>query len=228
MARKHHPPWEPTAADRALAAALGPDAAFVPIEGGWAFARCTPCLHAPRSAVLDLVTGAHEAWPDAARGLLRRRIRATAQAPFDRDVVRVTAKRVSLVPPAPGPVGDPLHDLGPAAARARAMAEDALGSGPGVTARLEADGTVLEARNALSANATFHAEIVLLLGWWARTGRGLPAGARIRVSLQPCRMCAALIVACACGPVEVAYDAPDPGPFARGTALQRLGWERAS
>ena len=54
----------------------------------------------------------------------------------------------------------------------------------------------------------------------------LPAGYRLETSLQCCRMCAAVVVASVAGPIEVVYAERDPGRFARGTALQRLGWER--
>ena len=82
---------------------------------------------------------------------------------------------------------------------------------------------------AVNRNATHrceHAEWRLVHGWTERTGSGLPTGARIGVTLQCCRMCAALIAAAADGPVEVVYAEEDRGRLARGTVLQQLGWER--
>ena len=223
MARKHHPTWTPAEADLAVAAALGGPAAYLPLDGGWGYVRGE--VVGPRSPVLDLVQAVYEARPERARALLRQRIRATALAPFDADVVKVAAKRVSLVVAPPGGAVDGLVDLAPFAERARARTGGVVG---GVVATLyDPDGVeLLTARNAASENRTLHAEVALAQGWWARTGQPIPAGARIETSLQCCRMCASVLVAAAAGPLDVVYAEPDPGPFARGTALQRLGWER--
>jgi tRNA(Arg) A34 adenosine deaminase TadA len=195
--------------------------AFLTLDGGWGYVRGE--VRGPRSPVLDLVQAVYEAHPDRARALLRQRIRATVLAPFDADVVKVTAKRVALVTAADGPV-DGLVDLSGFAERARARVGGVDG---GVVATLSVDGTaVLTARNAASENRTLHAELALAQAWWARTGRPIPAGARLETSLQCCRMCAAVLVASVAGPIDVVYAEPDPGRFARGTALQRLGWER--
>src|SRR6185503_9864810 len=78
--------------------------------------------HTPRSAVLDLIQAIEHRFPQAAHTLLRQRIRATSLAPFDRDVVRVTARRVTVVDPGPGAHGSELVDLAPDAAAARAGA----------------------------------------------------------------------------------------------------------
>ena len=65
--------------------------------------------------------------------------------------------------------------------------------------------------------------------------RKLPAGARVLVTLQCCRMCAALICAAsddarARHGVEtlrdVVYAEEDDGKYSDDTALQRRGWER--
>ena len=72
-----------------------------------------------------------------------------------------------------------------------------------------------------------HAELNLVQRWQAAHGPTFPAGSRVVVSLQCCRMCAAVLVDMA--PAEglpVAYLEPEPGRFGRHTALQARGWER--
>ncbi|HMV66994.1 MAG TPA: Bd3614 family nucleic acid deaminase [Myxococcota bacterium] len=60
---------------------------------------------------------------------------------------------------------------------------------------------------------------------WTRAHGPLPRGATFAVSLQPCRMCAAAIVAAASDPLAVAvrYLEPDPGPHAARTWLDEIG-----
>jgi tRNA(Arg) A34 adenosine deaminase TadA len=224
VARKHHRPWSPSAEDRSAAAALGPGAAFVPLDGGFGYVRGT---------VLDLVQAVYEACPGRAHTVLRRRIRTTSPVTaLDRAVADVAAKRVAEVAPA----GDGAivgTDLAPwiAVARARgaravfvpeaADAPDVRPSREVLAVLVDPDGRPrLAARNAAETNRTLHAELNLVQAW----GR-IPAGWRIRTSLQPCRMCAAVIVGAAEGPIRVEYLEPDPGRLATRTLLQALGWE---
>jgi tRNA(Arg) A34 adenosine deaminase TadA len=232
VARKHHRPWAPTAEDRGIAAVLGADAAFVPMDGRIGYVRGSGGL--ARSAVLDLVQAVYEACPGRAHTVLRQRIRVTSPvAPFDRAVVDVAAKRLGFVEAGAEPAGD-LVDLAPWAAVARERGAAALFEpskadvdADGLAAVLvDADGRpVLGARNAAATNRTLHAELNLVQGWVARAG-GVPAGYRVISSLQPCRMCAAILVRAALGPIRVEYRRPDPGRLATRTALQALGWER--
>lgn len=80
--------------------------------------------------------------------------------------------------------------------------------------------------NRHARNRTLHAELCLVVAWHLTHQAPLPAGARLHVTLQPCAMCAALLVDVAEGPIEVIYDTPDPGRFARSTALDAAGWIR--
>jgi len=53
----------------------------------------------------------------------------------------------------------------------------------------------------------------------------------VLVTLQCCKMCAALVCAAADHrgnqkPIEVTYLNPDPGSLAKDTILQQRGWER--
>lgn len=88
------------------------------------------------------------------------------------------------------------------------------------------DRPILGATNRNALNRTLHAEVNLLQGYWDRFQTPLPEGARIYVTLQCCRMCAALIHSCAGNQIAVFYGEKDPGPMARNTALQLAGLER--
>jgi tRNA(Arg) A34 adenosine deaminase TadA len=79
---------------------------------------------------------------------------------------------------------------------------------------------LLESRNTNATHKMRHAEINLLLAWWQRAGGPPPDGARIVVSLKPCRMCAATIWETCAGRVEVLYLDDDPGPHARTTVFE--------
>ncbi len=240
MARKHHAPWVPSPADLALTAQLArphQDLAWLPVGDQVLHTSVTPAAHAPRSAVLDLVQGVYERCPGQAHAALRSRIRTTtARNERDRSVVKVAAKRCTWgLAPRPGTLPDvELVDVSADAARARDRARRAALAPPAIDVRawlaapdiravlLDAEGRPLwAARNDPDPNRTLHAEVCLLQGFAAP----LPPGSTVLVGLQPCRMCAALLVHAATGPLEVRYLAPDPGPFARGTALQALGWE---
>lgn len=97
---------------------------------------------------------------------------------------------------------------------------------PLVAALLGPEGRVwLAARNTAGRNRTQHAELNLVQAWWMISGERLPRDCRIVCSLRPCRMCAAMIVRAAQGPVEVGYLRDDPGRLAQGTVLERLGWQ---
>jgi tRNA(Arg) A34 adenosine deaminase TadA len=263
------PPYRPTPEDRALARRLAAghagEVAFLRGPGGRIyFARCAPGPREPRSAALDLIQGVWQARRDRAHALLRSRILSTGPVHgLDRAAVKVAAKKVAAVTPAeqgdaPGAMA---IDLGPAAARARALAREegaveapdtrgwsaedraawvlqaAAGLAPSgplktrdravVAALFGPDGAALAAaRNTSGDNRLLHAEVNLAQGWFHRTGRGLPDGAQLIVSLQCCRMCAAMLVGCAEGALDVVFCEADPGRFARFTALQRLGLER--
>ena len=234
MALKHHAPWVPSASDRAAARVLGPGVAFLPLDDAMVWVRGSGLPGS--SPVLELVQAVYEAAPERIWTVLRQRIRTTDPVTaFDRAVADVAAKRVAEALPGPGepPV---LVDYGRFAEVAQAKGRAAL-LAPGAPLALHGrDGVVaalvdpagrvcLAARNAGGTNRTLHAETNLVHGWVARTAAGLPEGWRIVTSLQPCRMCAAVIVAAAQGPIRVEYVRADPGPLATRTALQALGWE---
>ena len=87
---------------------------------------------------------------------------------------------------------------------------------------------ILAARNTSGRDRTRHAELELLLAWYARERGPLPEGAQIWTSLQSCRMCAAAIVHAtdAATPITVRYLHEDSGRLSSDTELQRRGWEQ--
>ncbi len=242
MARKHHAPWVPPATDRALAAALGPDAAFLPVDGGvWAL-RHRRAGDEPRSPLLELARAVWARDPGCAHLRLRGRIRLTSPpAPFDADVAAVVARRFAVVPPEPGaspdvtwlaPPPEPDGALAvPPGARSvadwLAWAEASLPAAapseiratadrPVVAVLVGPDGSALgAARNAAGRDRTAHAEVVLL----RRVHGSIPGGSTLVVTLQCCRMCAALWATCAPPDLRVVYGTPEPGRFGRGTRL---------
>jgi len=89
------------------------------------------------------------------------------------------------------------------------------------------------ATNTNGWNRTLHAEVNLVQGHYARSGAGLPPGARIYTTRKPCKMCAGLIW---CGASDlrsltVYYGEEDRGRAARQTVLtlgspERSRWSR--
>jgi tRNA(Arg) A34 adenosine deaminase TadA len=74
-----------------------------------------------------------------------------------------------------------------------------------------------------SKNKTLHAEILAVQRYFEVYGSKLPVGARIYISLKPCRMCAAMIAQMSEDPdyLEVVYFKDDPGPLAQNTVLDK-------
>ncbi len=77
------------------------------------------------------------------------------------------------------------------------------------------------ALNSNHENKTRHAEINLIQSFIERTGKAIPPGSEIFVSLKPCKMCAGLIWETSDSnfPTQITYAKDDPGPHARGTVL---------
>lgn len=238
MARKHHAPFVPSPEDRAVAAIVGPDAAWIPAgDEVWAVRRGRAPTE-PRSPLLELARAVWALDADRAHLRLRARIRVSSQpAPFDADVAKVVAHRLAWIDGAAPGLAPPVRWLPPApevpllplppgptdwrawarsACRPAAPAERRKGSDRPVVAVLtDRGGRALgAAHNAAGRDRTAHAEVVLLRACWP-----VPDGCTLRVTLQCCRMCAALWAACAPADLQVEYDEPDPGPFAVGTAL---------
>lgn len=236
------PPASPLA--RAWAHRLAPDArplAFVLHDHA--------VLHAP--SVLELVDGIGHAYPDQAHALLRSRVFTTHVATAaDRAIVQVCARKLrDAVVPEAGPTADvDIIDLSEAAAASRAHHIDASGvvvpgrpsdwrsllevpsaagalkhrDRPVLAILVDAHGhTVAAARNTNGANRLHHAEVNLLL----RLDGAVPPGCTLYVSLQCCRMCAALWVQATPDELAVRYLRPETGRFGTHTALQDRGWE---
>lgn len=93
-------------------------------------------------------------------------------------------------------------------------------------AACDGEGRLLAAAfNGNARNKTRHAEITLVQAHWETTGRPLPKGARVYVTLKPCRMCSAMLVRACASPedLKVYYWEEDAGPMARATQLEERG-----
>jgi tRNA(Arg) A34 adenosine deaminase TadA len=254
VSRRHHPTFVPTDDDHALAAALGPKAAWLPTDDGvWAVSG--PLWPTPAFALMQAV------WdydPRRAHARLRRRIRTSAPVtPLDHAAAQVAAKRVAYVPPGQGSL-PPITDLTSVALVAAGRWSEALVPAssrlddptrldgwldapvgplatrdrPLLAALVDADGAVLmAARNTAGTNRTRHAEVNLVAAWAAQTGGPLPPGARVVCTLRPCRMCAAMLLHGHAGGLDVVFLHDDPGRLARGTSLdgiaRRASYEQA-
>ncbi len=227
---------------------LGPDVAFVLHPGQvWA----APSV----MDLVEGIWHAHPA--RAHTLLRTRVCSTAPRSDLDHAVVQLCSRRLCAGVPTDGPGADAsprqVMDLGDAAAASRAQHIAASGvelsdpqalleavtalaeSGrlatrarPVVALLLDADGTVLDAaRNTHGTHRLHHAEVNLVQRWRASHGPTFPPGSRVLVSLQCCRMCAALLVdAAPPDGLVVGYLEPEPGRFGRHTALQARGWER--
>ncbi len=249
MPRLYRPTTDDAAAMGGAVSLLGRPVAVLRADQGALAAR----TDAPWGPVVELAQGVWERWPERAHAILRRRVFVDAERDVDAASTPVVAKKRTVLA---GAGGAEVVDLGPAAAAARARLVPvrlgdgtldevalacrreaaALASGPRralsdrpvVAALLVGDQVVLAARNQAGRNRCLHAEVALVQLWWERQGQ-LPAGATVATSLQPCRMCAAVLLAAASTPdrLRVVYAEADPGRFARSTALARGRLERS-
>ena len=82
--------------------------------------------------------------------------------------------------------------------------------------------------NTNHSNRTFHAELNLVQDFFARTGKPIPAGAKIFITLKPCKMCAGAIWVATEDPfsLEVYFSEFDSGRNARWTVLDVGSEER--
>ena len=97
---------------------------------------------------------------------------------------------------------------------------------------LSSDHTVLGyAKNTAEAYRTQHAEMNLIQNYLDKNGRLIPEGSKIAVSLKPCAMCAAKIMAAAerYESLEIIYLHDDPGPKANNSVLIKDSdlWKKA-
>lgn len=81
------------------------------------------------------------------------------------------------------------------------------------------------ARNTNGLNKTLHAEVNLLQRFSSAEKEPLGPGWTLWVTLQSCRMCAAMVEYLAPAGLQVRFGEPETGRFGRGTRLQALGWE---
>lgn len=222
------------------------------------YARYDGPAKAPRSAIVDLIQGVYDHDPRMARKLLRARIQSTAPATeMCLGMVRVSAKRLEapvapidhgLIAPQerllllPGPTPALLEPqaclLDESSLMERALSLKDLvarqefryrSDRPIAALLVSREGEILaQALNANADNRTRHAEVNLIQAYYGRTGRLLPRGARLFVTLKSCKMCAAMIWHCSenVRELEVVYAEEDPGPHGARTVLNPGTHER--
>jgi tRNA(Arg) A34 adenosine deaminase TadA len=80
---------------------------------------------------------------------------------------------------------------------------------------------LLGAWSANEIDRTAHAELNLVRAWFAEHRAPAPAGSTLQVSLRPCAMCAAQILALSGEPgrVRVVFHEEDPGPLSKNSCL---------
>jgi tRNA(Arg) A34 adenosine deaminase TadA len=89
-------------------------------------------------------------------------------------------------------------------------------------ALLDPEGKVLLASWSMTASdRTAHAEVNLVEAWYSLNSEPVPAGSTLHVSLRPCAMCAAQILALAGVPsgLRVVFHEEDPGPASKNSCL---------
>lgn len=196
-----------------------------------------------------MICGVYDRYPERAREILRERIYTSYEPSLlEREMVKLSAKRLSVeAPPArtstevisfpplrlekhpslgkkitteqseklalemASPEQDqrdlPLHE------RDRAVG----------AVLVDQTGTLLAvARNQNAKNKTLHAEYILARGFFEQTGQLIPEGAKVFVTLSPCRMCAAALSEYSQDRVDlqVFYQTKDPGLLAQNICLR--------
>lgn len=84
------------------------------------------------------------------------------------------------------------------------------------------------ALNTNASNRTLHAELNLIQNYFENTKKPIPRGAKVFVTLKPCKMCAGAIWSCSEDPLslQVYYSEFDSGRNARWTILDADSAER--
>ncbi|MGZ3697711.1 MAG: Bd3614 family nucleic acid deaminase [Bdellovibrionota bacterium] len=217
------------------------------------FARGEVRAHCPETPVTRLIQGVYGRDAKMARKILRNRIATSYRlTPACRGMIRVAAKSVAEeIPPERGAFlpAVALLELEPRQEHPQwnlpetrnqdwlglvnRLAEELprrsslryLSDRPVAAILVSGEQELLfGASNSNASDRTRHAEVNLVQGWWNKTGRALPRGATIYVSLKPCRMCAGMILHC-CEDLtnfRVIYAEEDLGPMAQATALDGI------
>lgn len=77
--------------------------------------------------------------------------------------------------------------------------------------------------NSNSKNKTLHAEVLLMQRYFSKHQSALPNGAKVYVSLKPCKMCSAMLAEMMVDGDAVYFVEDDPGPLAKKTELEARG-----
>jgi pyrimidine deaminase RibD-like protein len=231
------------------------------ISKGTLYFSSVPFSFSPiRSAVTELIQGIWESFPEDARSLVRERIHTNyALTPICMGITKVAAKRISVIPKdafqrlKESHVGDQIQmkrgnlrtfNLGEEIKHPihvhPEQAQDYLS-----TLILKASGTtpvgamlvdqdhrlIAHAWSQSEYNKTAHAELNLVQDLHERLGRTIKPGSTLYISLRPCAMCSAQILALSeeIAQVKIRFLNEDPGPASKNSALYRGSelWIRA-
>ncbi len=197
-----------------------------------------------RTAVTRLIRGIWYEHPGQALNLLRNRIFTDSPlSPVCEGMIKVAAKRFAVLSPHEwderfGGFEGGVKPLTPFVAGAEGHTFD---PGPGspnellAHLRLKSAGVpavsavlldprgraLLGSWNLTSVDRTAHAEVNLVEAWFAKHREPVPRGSTLHVSLRPCAMCAAQILALAGNPkaLRVVFHQEDPGPASKNSCL---------
>ena len=200
--------------------------------------------HPHRTAVTELIRGIWRLFPGQALSLLRNRIFVDRPlSPLCEGMIKVAAKRFEVVSPEEwdsrsGTFTGKRHLITLPEILAHAhthetrpgtieplLAEFKLKSDgfPRVSAALlDPEGRLLLVSWSMTAtDRTAHAEVNLVDAWFRSRREPPPRGSTLHISLRPCAMCAAQILALAGDPsgIRVVFHEEDPGPASKNSCL---------
>lgn len=192
----------------------------------------------------DLVRGIWCLFPGQALSLLRNRIYVDCPlSPVCEGMIKVAAKRFAVVNPdewnsrftsftgarnlvSPPTLSTLTHTREPPSGAIKEVLADLKLRSEGFprvsAALLDPDGRVLLASwSRTASDRTAHAEVNLVEAWFTLHSQSVPAGSSLHVSLRPCAMCAAQILALAGTPsgLRIVFHEEDPGPASKNSCL---------
>ena len=231
------------------------------ISKGTLYYSSVPFSFSPlRSAVTELIQGIWEEYPHCARTLVRERIHANySLTPICMGMTKVAAKRISILPE--GDFQQLKHNhfansLQMTRKRVRnfrldkeiqspfllgqkqvqdylnALTSRASGTTPVGAILVDQDHHLIaHAWSESEHNKTAHAELNLVQDLHERLGKTIKPGSTLYISLRPCAMCSAQILALCedLSQVKIRFLNEDPGPASKNSVLYRGSdlWIRA-
>jgi tRNA(Arg) A34 adenosine deaminase TadA len=214
------------------------------VHQGWLYHSESDGNGPHRTAVTTLIRGIWKAFPTQALTLLRNRIFTdTPLSPLCEGMIKVAAKRFEVLTPSEWEkrfgdftgIRQQMESSGPDP-EAQLSRSDHLPL-PELLDHLKSrsEGTPLVSAVLLdplghfmlgswartARDRTAHAEVNLVDAWFSTRNERPPRGSTLHVSLRPCAMCAAQILALAGDPsgIHVVFHEEDPGPASKNSCL---------